>query len=124
MFVASNRNRSPMENSSTAVEHIHRANPCETGLAPTRRAPGTGGDRRPCSAQRYGELPLPGVRIRTLPQPRQSLGGTLERRAAQASSGHGKKWFLIHFQVLSSGFKSRRLDAATSHKCLQARQQP
>lgn len=40
----------------------------------------------------------------------------------------GQQWpwkevvFLIHFQVLSSGFKSRRLDAATSHKYLQARQ--
>lgn len=64
------------------------------------------------------------MRIPTLPQPCQTLGGALEQRAAWASSGHGKKWFLIHFQVLSSGFKSRRLDAATSHKCLQARQQP
>lgn len=61
--VASNRNRSPMEHNSTAVEHIHHAKPYDSELAPTRRTPGTGGDRRPCSAQRYGELPLPGVRI-------------------------------------------------------------
>lgn len=123
MFVASNRNRSPMEHSRAAVEHIHHANPSEIRLGPTRCALGTRGDHQPCPAQWYGELPLPTARIPTLPQSCQTLGGALEQRAAWASSGHGKKWFLIHFQVLSSGFKSRRLDAATSHKCLQARQQ-
>lgn len=34
MFVASNRNPSPLEHRRAAVEHIHHANPSETGLGP------------------------------------------------------------------------------------------
>lgn len=123
MFAASNRNRSPMEHSSTAGEQNHQAKPCETGLATTWSAPGLGGEAQPYPAP-CADPAVPSVTgfgVRTLPQPCQSPRGTLERGAAGASSGHGNKWDLIRFQVLSSGFKSRCLDAATSHK---SRQQP
>lgn len=69
------------------------------------------------SSPAHGEDPNPPS---VMPNPQRRPGTT----SCMARSGHGKKWFLIHFQVLSSGFKSRQLDAATSHKCLQARQQP
>jgi len=60
MFVASNRNRSPTEHSSTAVEHIHHANPGESRLAPARRALGHEAPADPVLPNVMGSSPCPG----------------------------------------------------------------